>query len=55
MMQFTEAEKKIMIEALEALRKDVAKQRDFFDWGTVEKSNCIRKIDAIDELKNKLR
>ena len=55
MMQFTESEKKILMEALEALRKEESKKRDFFEWGTVEKSNSIRKIETIDNLKNKLR
>ena len=55
MMQFTETEKQIVLEALEALRKEESKKRDFFEWGTVEKSVCIRKIDAIDNLKNKIR
>ena len=55
MMQFTEAEKKILIEALEALHKEELKRYNFFDWGTIEKSNSIKKIDAIDSLRNKLR
>ena len=55
MMQFTESEKKILMDALEALRKEELKRCNFFEWGTVEKSNSIRKIDTIDNLKNKLR
>lgn len=49
-----EAQKKIILEALNALRKEEMKRYEFFDWGTVEKSNSIRRLDAIDELKKKL-
>ena len=52
---FSEMERKVLIEALNLLHKEELKKHNFYEWGTVEKSNSIRKLEAIEQLRDKIR
>ena len=53
-MEFTNEEKKIMLEALSVLEKVENKNCNFLEWGTVEKEKSIKKLQGIEKLRERL-